>query len=429
MLAELSRKQKISLKESTARLNFWVGAVRSGKSFSALLRFIEFAMSDIEGDFAIIGRTEDSLKRNVISELTRLLGNNVRYYIGKREINIYNRKIHVIGANDDRAEAKIRGSTFSGALVDEVTMIPENFFKMLLSRLSIQGSKLFATTNPDSPFHWIKKDFFEREKELDLKSFHFILDDNPSLTEDYKQNIRKEYQGLWYKRFIEGEWVLAEGAIYDFFNDDLHTISYPEHQGKYYVVGIDYGTTNPCAFTMIGFNPDKYPNMWVEKEYYWSSKEKMRQKTDSEYCDDLKIFIHNYPIKAIVIDPSAASFIAECRKQGVQNLRDANNDVISGIRYVSQLLTVGTLKICKKCTNLIKEIQTYVWDEVSAKNGIEKPKKTSDHCLDALRYGCMYFYENNAREENSAEVLREKYNETRGIRNNLPKFFNTDYIY
>jgi PBSX family phage terminase large subunit len=422
MLHDLSLKQKESLAKSNARLNVWEGSVRSGKSFSALLRFIEFACSDIKGDMCVVGKSTDSIKRNIISELARLLGSEMQYFAGNRELHLWNRVIHVIGANDDRAEGKIRGSTMAGALVDEASTIPENFFKMLLSRLSIDGAKMFLTTNPDSPFHWLKTEFIDRAKELDLLRFKFVLDDNPSLTKDYKDNLKKEYRGLWYRRFIDGDWVLAEGAIYDFFDEDIHCISNPPHRGKYYIVSVDYGTTNPCAFGMYGCNTDKYPNIFKEKEYYWSSKEHLRQKTDEEYVRDLINFCNGYNVRAVLVDPSAASFIAECRKQGIRGIQDANNNVLDGIRFFSQLLTTGTLKICKQCKRTLQEIQTYVWDEKAAMRGEEKPKKANDHCMDETRYASMYWFE-QGKNSTTPEELQNRYNKAMGNQTNLPAFF------
>jgi len=427
-LNNLSEKQKESLRDSHARINVWEGAVRSGKSFSALLRFIEFAMSDIKGDMCIIGKSTDSIKRNIISELSRLLGSEVRYFSGNRELFLWNRKIHVIGANDDRAEGKIRGATFAGCLVDEATTIPKNFFYMLLSRLSVDGAKMFATTNPDSPFHWLKVEFLDREADLNLKRFAFVLDDNPSLTKEYKDSLKSEYTGLWYKRFILGLWVLAEGAIYDFFDDKIHAIDFPPRRAQFNVVGVDYGTTNPCSFQMVGYHPEAFPNMWFEKEYYWDSKKAMRQKTDSEYARDLADFIKDYNVKGVMIDPSAASFIAECRKQGIPNMLETNNEVIDGIRFMAQLLTEGTTKVCKSCKNLIREIETYVWDENAAIRGEEKPKKANDHGVDAARYAVMYWYQQGFNTVTPQE-LHNRYNRALGIIGDLPPFFQNNNQY
>ncbi len=386
LMLELSPKQRYFLKESTARLNFLVGSVRSGKTYVSIVRWLDFIQNAPKGNLAIIGRTASTIKRNIIDEICNLVGADAHHYIGKNELSLWGRRIYLIAGNDARAEGKLRGITLAGALADEATLLPESFFTMLLSRLSVPNAKLFGTTNPDSPYHWLKTDFLDREEELDLKHFHFNLEDNPSLTEEFKDNLKKEYRGLWYKRYIEGHWVLAEGAIFDFFDEKLHTIEYAPHaQGKYFV-GVDYGTSNPTAFVMVGYNARSYPNVWVEKEYYWDPKDKLRQKTDSEFAEDLKSFIQEMPTADIYIDPSAASFKAELMKVGIRNVLDADNDVLNGIRFVSDLLTNGTLKVCKSCTNLIKEIQGYTWDPKAQMKGEDKPIKTRDHACDGLRY-------------------------------------------
>ena len=203
-LTQLSNKQIASYQDSTARINIFEGPVRAGKSYISLLRWLDFCSNGPKGPLIICGRTDKTIKRNIISPLQELVGNAVQYSIGKGEVNLYGRTMYVVGANDDRAEAKIRGSEFAGALLDEVSLLPENFFKMLLSRLSIEGSKLFCSTNPDSPYHWFKTDFIDREDELDLKVFSYNIRDNPTLSEKYIKDLSAEYQGLWYKRYIEG---------------------------------------------------------------------------------------------------------------------------------------------------------------------------------------------------------------------------------
>lgn len=383
----LSPKQVDSLKNATARLNVWCGAVRSGKSFISLWALVEMCKRAPPGNLVIIGRTNDTIKRNIIDELYNFPGISVYYYPGKRELHMEGRIIYCIGANDERSESKIRGPTFSGAYVDEATLIPESFFKMLLSRLSRDGSYLIATTNPDSPFHWLKKDFIDRANELDINVFNFRMEDNPSLTNTYIDALKKEYRGLWYRRFINGEWCLAEGSVYDFFDESIHVIPEPPSYAKYYIVGVDYGTTNPCAFLLIGFNDDYPTKIWVEKEYYFDSKKEGYQKTDAEYADDFLYFLSDYNPRCIYIDPSAASFKLELRRKrpGIV-LREANNDVINGIRTVSLRLVTGDLKVCKSCKNLIQEFQSYTWDTKKSEKGKDDPIKSFDHALDALRY-------------------------------------------
>jgi len=411
-MKDLSPKQQDAFLNSTARINVFEGAVRSGKSFVSLLRWIDFCANGPRGALIICGRTDKTIKRNIIQPLQQLVGNAVVYKQGKGEVQLYNRTMYVVGANDDRAEAKIRGSEFAGALVDEATLIPENFFKMLLSRLSIPGACLFASTNPDSPYHWFKRDFIDRAKELDLKNFKFCITDNPSLSKKYIKDLSSEYQGLWYKRYIEGKWVLADGAVYDFFDENMHVIPNPQSPAEYYIIGIDYGTTNPCTFALIGYNSGAYPNMWLEKEYYYDSKIELRQKSDFDYVRDLVQFMDGYYVKNIYVDPSAASFKQELVRNGIGGVVDGDNDVLKGIRFVSLLMTNGTFKVCSNCENCIKEFSTYLWDSKASDRGVDKPIKQNDHCLDGIRYALTTaFFERSGPRmtEEHADLLEQMY--------------------
>ena len=372
-----------------------------------MLRWLEFCRNGPPGPLIVCGRTDKTIKRNIVNPLVDLVGPDVKYSSGKGEIQLYNRIMYVVGANDERAEAKIRGSEFAGALIDEFTLLPENFCKMLLSRLSVPGAKLFASTNPDSPYHWVKTDFIDREKELNCKVFSFDIDDNPSLDENYKRELKREYQGLWYKRYIEGQWVMAEGAVYDFFDEEIHTIEHSELPATSYIVGIDYGTTNPCVFVLIGYNPSAYPNMWLEREYYYDSRQTLRQKSDYEYAKDFIEFIGDVYVDAIYIDPSAASLKQEFRRNGIQNIRDAINDVVPGIRFQAQLLMNGTYKINRNCVNTIKEYANYLWDAAASKRGEDKPIKQNDHCADAQRYALFtHFFERIGPSMSAEEAAR-----------------------
>ena len=213
-----SPKQLHSIKRSVsnAPYNIWEGSIRSGKTYASLWRFIDEAKNGPEGEFAIICRTYDSFERNVYRELSNILGGQAQYFRGKRQIYLAERKCHVITADDASAEGKLRGCTLAGAYVDEITILPENVFIMLLGRLSVQNAKLFGTTNPDSPYHWFKK---WMDNNPDVVRFQFHLDDNPFIHDDQKSVLKRQYKGLWYKRFIEGQWVQAEGSVYDFFDE------------------------------------------------------------------------------------------------------------------------------------------------------------------------------------------------------------------
>lgn len=383
---ELSEKQYRSLINSEARLNIWEGSVRSSKTIMSIVRWIEFIKTAPPGKLLMIGKTERTLKRNILDVIHEMVGTkNYRLKIGSGEVVIYGRTIDLVGANDERSEGKIRGMTVTGAYGDELTLWPESFFKMLLSRLSVKGAKFFGTTNPDSPYHWLKTGYIEKQDELDITCWHFSIDDNPALDPDYVASLKKEYTGLWYKRFILGLWVLAEGAVYDMFNEDIHSID--EVPKDVTIVrrwiSSDYGTTNPCVFLKIG--EDGEGNRYALDEYYWSSKEKGYQKTDSQYADDLIAFIGEDTIERIFVDPSAASFITELKQRELP-VWEANNDVLDGIRTVATALSNGLLYVLKTCKNLLREFASYVWDPKSQKLGVDKPVKEYDHALDALRY-------------------------------------------
>ena len=331
----------------------------------------------------MVGKTERTLKRNVLNPMAKALGSDFDYSQGAGEIKIFDRLIYVVGANDERSSDKIRGSTIAGSYGDEITLWPESFFTMLLSRLSVTGSKFFGTTNPDSPYHYLKKKFIDRKNELDLEVFHFELDDNITLDPAYVAALKLEYTGLFYKRFILGLWVAAEGAIYDMWDEDIHVF-----KGKiptnydHYTVSVDYGTSNPCVFGLFGHYNNGRADLIKE---YWHDSKKKRQKTDGDYADDLEKFIDGYKLRMIYSDPSAASFIAELRKRR-HKVQLANNDVLNGIRCVSSRLSSLLFRVHESCTNSIKEFSGYVWDDKASKKGEDKPVKENDHAMDMIRY-------------------------------------------
>jgi len=411
LINSLSDKQISAYQDSNSRLNIFEGPVRAGKSFIALLRWLKFIKDGPPGPLILCGRTDKTINRNIIKPLQDLIGSAVQYKIGKGEVNLYGRTMYVVGANDDRAEGKIRGSEFAGALIDELCLLPETFVKMLLSRLSIKGAKLFASTNPDSPFHWVKKDWMDRRKELDCAVFSFSIDDNPALDPTYKEQLKKEYQGLWYDRFILGKWVVAEGAVYDFFDKEIHVIDQPPGPASEYIVGIDYGTTNPCVFALIGHNPHLYPNTWLEREYYYDSKKTLRQKSDWDYSNDLQEFLSLVSPTRIYIDPSAASFKVELLRSGVRGIVDADNDVIKGIRYHGMQMSTGAFKVCKCCDNTIKEYSNYCWDTKASNRGVDVPSKQNDHAMDAIRYALTTHFYNKSQSKMTAADARKLENQ------------------
>ena len=380
-----SHKQLDVIANSTARINILDGSVRSGKTIASLVAWVMFVSEAPPGELLMVGKTERTLKRNILDVLEQIVGSRYfKYNLGAGEATLFGRRIYLVGANDLRSEGKIRGLTLVGAYGDEIALWPESFFTMLLSRLSVPGARLIGTTNPDSPYHWLKTNYLDRAGELSLRRWHFSLEDNSNLDPAYVGALKKEYVGLWYKRFILGLWVQAEGAVYDMWDDAIHAVDEVPSQFTRYYVGVDYGTSNPTVFLLAGQHEDK---LYVIDEYYWDSAEQGRQKTDAEYSRDLQEFIKGRYPQAIVIDPSAASFITQLRRDGVRMIRHANNSVLDGIRTVAAFLPQKRLFVYRKrCSNLLREFTAYVWDPQAQKRGEDRPLKQNDHALDALRY-------------------------------------------
>ena len=379
----LSPKQISSFREAKKRLNIWVGAVRSGKTFSSTFKLVDFIMHGPPGAVMIIGVNRDTIQRNVLIELYKFLGFPPP---GTKvtETKLYGRNIYFVGAHDEGSVRRIQGSTLAGAYVDEATCIPEPFWRMLLSRLSVPGAQLFATCNPEGPAHWLKKSFIDRADELDLIDWSFTLDDNPSLDEKFKEELKKEYTGMWYNRYILGLWSVAHGLIYDGYCP-LNTYEQPMESANYYVVGIDYGTTNATAAVLCAVKPNKWPQVRVEAEYYYDSAKHGRSKGDDELAQDIYDFVQYKNVSAIYIDPAAASLKIELRKRDLPVL-DALNDVIPGIKVTSKFISNKNIVIHRSCKTLIEHMQSYAWDSKAADRGEDKPVKKNDHILDALRY-------------------------------------------
>lgn len=387
---QFSAAQINSIADSTARINLWEGAVRSGKTISSILRWLEYVRTAPQnGELLMLGKTERTLERNILNPIADIVGpRGWKYTRGTGQASLYGRRILISGANDAKAEGKIRGLTLAGAYGDEVTLWPAEVFRQVMIRLSVKGASAFFTTNPDSPYHWLKKEYVDRAQELEIAVFHFTLDDNLTLDPAYVAALKREYTGLWYKRFILGQWVAAEGAIFDMFDPDKHVVSIlpARETWRSAVVGLDYGTGNATAAEL---------NIWdgrratVAREYYYDSRATGRQKTDAEYSADLRAWIFGVHAQSWEIDPSAASMQIQMRRDGFGGVRDANNSVLDGIRVLSAALVNDRLHIHESCHNLIKQMYGYAWDEKQQAHGIDKPIKRDDHAVDAERYAVM----------------------------------------
>ena len=371
------------------------GAVRSGKTSVMSLSFFLWGMGNFRNcSFAMCGKSVGAVQRNII---TPLLG--IAYLREHFEIK-YNRADHVIvarrgtrenrfylfGGKDESSAALIQGITLAGVLLDEVALMPRSFVEQALARCSVAGSKLWFNCNPEGPEHWFRKEWILKPEKHNALHLHFTMDDNPSLTEEIRERYKSMYSGVFYERFVLGRWVMSEGLIYDMFDPDSNTYADESAPASLHFSGVrtiacDYGTTNPTVFLDIY---DYDGTVYVDREYRWDSREEQRQKTDEDYADDMDKFVGDSQC-AIIVDPSAASFIAALRRRGLYVV-PADNDVLDGIRRTATLLQRRKIRINKSCAPLLGEMGTYLWDEKSCKLGVDKPLKERDHGPDALRY-------------------------------------------
>lgn len=366
------------------------GSIRSGKTLSMGLSFVIWAMETFDGqNFAMCGKTVGSFRRNVWSWLKFALlslGYKVNEKYTTNMINISfkgkTNYFYIFSGKDESSQNLIQGITLAGVLFDEVALMPESFVNQATGRCSINGSKFWFNCNPESPEHWFKKNWIDKCDEKQLLHLHFILEDNLSLGEEIIARYKSMYFGVFYKRFILGLWAIAEGAIYDMFDDDNIYTETPDTKYCRRYIGVDYGTTNPMVFLEIY---DDGETLWVDNEYYFDSRVKGKQKTDAEYGKDFEDFCGIEKPDIVFIDPSAVSFRLELRNRGFR-VREADNEVINGIRLVSTLLGSKRIRINKRCYNTISEHRSYVWDEKARIRGEEKPLKEKDHSCDALRY-------------------------------------------
>lgn len=402
----LSPKQIRSIARSQSRINAWTGAIRSGKTIASLLRWLIYVAQAPPGELVVVAKTSQAAARNVFSPLNDFalfgeLAAQSRYTPGAPSGMILGRRVWVMGTHDDRSEHRLRGLTCAGAYVDEGTLVQQSFFMQLLGRMSVPGAKLFLTTNPDNQNHWLRQDYFLRAGEpgIDLSLFHFTLDDNPSLTPEFVASVKAEFTGMWYRRFVLGEWCAAEGAVYDMFDTGRHVVDVLPVMKRWLAVGCDVGTKNPFAAIVLALGTDR--KLYAVAEWYWDSVTRRRQLTDAEYSAKLRGFLASvrfpgsqmYGIapERFVVDPSGLSFIRQLHSDlrlfpGGMSIAGADNAVLDGIRLVASLLGGGRLLIHSSCKNLIAQLQSYSWDEKAAARGEDKPVKENDHAPDALRY-------------------------------------------
>lgn len=362
------------------------GAVRSGKTLAMGLSFFLWAMTCFVGQrFGVCGKTIAALRRNVLSEILPRLGALGVVWKEKRSENLvtirfrgHQNEFYIFGGRDESSASLIQGVTFAGVLLDEVALMPRSFVEQACARCSVPGSRLWFNCNPAGPSHWFYKRWILEAEQRNCLRLHFTMEDNPSLTPQIRQRYQRLYTGVFYRRFILGQWAQAEGRVYDFFQPDM-VEGAPVDCDKWYI-SCDYGTVNPTSMGLWG----RHQGAWYRvKEFYFDSRAQLRQMTDEEYARALENLAENRPITAVIVDPSAASFMEVLRRRGWR-VQKAENDVVSGIRLTADCLKAGKIIICEGCEDCLRELDEYVWDLQSGEK--DRVKKEHDHAMDDMRY-------------------------------------------
>lgn len=361
------------------------GAVRSGKTLAMGLGFFLWAMSCFRSQkFGVCGKTIGSLRRNVLSEILPKLEALGATCQEKRTENLVILKLwgrenrfYTFGGRDESSASLIQGITFAGILLDETALMPRSFVEQACARCSVPGSRLWFNCNPEGPEHWFYKTWILEAEKRNCLRLQFTMEDNPSLTEGIRERYRRLYTGVFYQRYILGQWVQAEGRVYDFFTPDMLR-SAPEDCQDWYI-SCDYGTVNPTSMGLWGRKGESWYRV---AEFYFDSRREKRQMTDGEYADALENLAGGRRLRGVIVDPSAASFIEVLRRRGIP-VRKAKNDVLSGIRLTSDCLKSGRMIICDTCPDCIRELGEYLWEPGGGKDRV---RKEHDHAMDDMRY-------------------------------------------
>ena len=366
------------------------GAVRSGKTFCMGLSFFLWAQHDFNGrQFALCGKTVGALRRNLLTELVpclRRIGMEVRENRSANTLTVvyagHRNQFLLFGGKDASSAALIQGSTLAGLLLDETALMPRAFVEQAVARCSVRGSRLWFNCNPEGPEHWFYKEWIEKAESRGALRLHFTMEDNPGLPPEIRQRYERLYTGVFYRRFVLGEWAAAQGLVYDFFDPDKDAAEVPDGPFSAWRVSVDYGTVNPLSMGLWG---EKNGVWYRVEEVYYDSRREGRQKTDAEYAEMLEQLVAGRDIQRVIVDPSAASFIETLRRKGWQVMK-ADNDVADGIRVTADLLRQRRIVLCRPCRDCLREMALYCWDE---RSGRDAPRKEHDHAMDEMRYFAM----------------------------------------
>ena len=379
------------------RINLLEGSVRSGKTWISLILWAMWvATQPKSATFLMAAKTLTALERNNLNLLVSLVGaDNFSFSVASKKATLFGRTVYLEGASDARAESKIRGLTLKGAYLDELTLFDEEFFIMLLSRLSEPDAKLFATTNPDSPNHWLMTNYIQRgdSGDLDFLRIKFLIDDNPYLTEEYIKSLKNEYTGVFYERFINGDWVAAEGVVYPEFanNPDCFIKEKTDEEISFATIGVDFGGNKSAhAFVCLGFTKG-FKNCVVLDEFYL--KEQISpERLCWEFVEFCKKQKEKYTVFEAYCDSAETTLIqglksAVAKEHILVDVKKAKKTkILDRIRFFNSMISQGRFLMLKNCIHVKDALCQAVWDESAANDVRLDNGCVNIDSLDALEY-------------------------------------------
>lgn len=405
---------------STAKAKIAIGSTRSGKSVALAVEAVKMAIFAPEGPLLFVARTLSNVHSNICEVIRETFGTG---YITDtspkhKECYLLGRKVLCRGADDAAEAEKLKGLTISGAICDEVSTYPESVFMMILTRLDRVGSHMVGSTNPDAPMHWLKR-LLDKEG-VPILEMKFSLDDNPLVDEAYKKFLMSTLHGAYLRRYYYGEWAAAEGLVYTDFGDHL-VGDHSDHAASEFVCGIDFGLRHKTEAVIVASNASNNPKLWVPRALSIDQNPSDVQ-TVSEVAKTIVEWLSPQFPAMIYVDPAALVLKTELRRhlpRGVQVL-GANNDVLNGIHYVCRLFSNREIAIDRSCSQLIKELYSYSWDETkSVRSGRDEVKKSDDDGVDALRYA---LYSRFGNFDDPVSVARKRGDETIRRNSSLPSY-------
>lgn len=379
------------------------GSIRSGKTTIMSLSFVMWAMETFDNEtFAMCGKTIQSLRRNVIKQLKRMLKSRGYIVEERRSENMlvikYNdivNEFHLFGGKDEGSQDLIQGITLAGLFMDEVALMPESFVNQACARCSVEESKMWFNCNPSAPHHYFKVNFIDKISLKNLIRVHFTMDDNPSLSTAKKLFYKAMYTGVFFKRFILGLWCATDGLVYHQFANEKEKFvvnEYAHDQIIYATIGVDFGGNKSAhTFTLVGFTKG-YKDIIVLDEYY--RKERI---TPEQLNEDLKQFVlknkKKYKIYEAYCDSAEQTLIMGIKamvlreRLGIEVKNSIKNEINNRISFYNSMMAQDRFRILKHCKNTIEALEQAVYDEKQMVKDIRLDNGTSNiDSLDSMEY-------------------------------------------